>query len=368
MITVPPGWLADTSNSHAPLWKLDLLDKDGALLREDIVFLDGGIELNEDGSTVASIDLPADPVASLLDPAILPMGNRLRFSYGLRHHPGAWAIIADLDIVSTGLSRPEDTWTLSLVDPAQHIRVDDGARGGLTLTGTSAQAVTAIIRRTLPAAAVNITGRMNSRPVPVDLAQERLPSDPWDLALQIAAAAGAQGWCNPSTRRFEFRDIPGDLLSSPVDRLAIGENLTAYTVAMDQTYNTAAVTYLSTADPPAVVIGLATDDRADSPVAVGRIGRRIVTGTTIQNVEPAAMPTQAEADIAAAAALADAAGGMRKTELQHPARPWLQPGDTIEVEYLGGPTELMRVASVGIPINQDNLQVTRPRTTEYKVA
>ena len=367
MITVPPGWLDDTRRSHAPLWRIDLLDRDGVLLREDITFLDGGLQLDDDRSTSASIDLPAAPVPALLDQGILPMGNRLRFSYGLGHNPGVWAVIADLDIVSTALSRPEDTWTLSLVDPAQHIRVDDGARGGLTLTGTSAQAITAIIRRTLPGADISITGRLTTRPVPVDLAEDRLPADPWDLAQQIAAAAGAHGWCDPATRRFVFQNLPSDVLAAPVDRLAVAENLTAYTVAMDQTYNCAAVTYTSTADPPAVVIGTATDNRADSPVAVGRLGRRIVTGQTIQNVEPAAMPTQAEANEAAAAALAAAAGGMRKTELQHPARPWLQPGDVIEVEYLGGPTELMRIDSVGIPINQDNLQVTRPRSNEYKV-
>ena len=97
--------------------------------------------------------------------------------------------------------------------------------------------------------------------------------------------------------------------------------------------------------------GIWKDTRTDSPVSVQRLGAHVVLAEDKQVDTP---PAQVDADAAAAAIGRRAGGRARSPSIRHVARPWLEPGDTVQVTYAGGPTEAQLIDSVEIPL--DNIE------------
>ncbi len=363
MIPVPASWPSAASGNHRPIWSVDILTLTGTLLRGPLPVTGGQLTMYEGGSprTEANIDVPAAAVPALLDQALLPTGNRLRLSYRIHPDPSP-VVMADLDIVASAIARPEAVWTIAAADRAARVALDDLGRGDVPgLAGmTAGQAIGALVRRTFPGEPVQVTGRAATVQVPLRFTEGDLTGSPWGHVDTIAASAEAEAFYGRATRTCIVRDIPDT--ADPVDRLSVGEGgqITGTVVKHEAAFNTVAVVYV---DPDGGTrTGLWTDTRPDSPVAVQRLGSRVVRAT---RTDVTALPTQAQADAAAAAQARKYAGRARAAEIRHPARPWLDPGDTVEVTYLGGPTEAQVIESVGIDLGPDNMQVTRLRNDRY---
>lgn len=370
MIPVPdPDWLAAANHTHEPVWAVDLLDRYGAVLAADLPFVDGQYTVDRNRVCDLSIDVPADPVPGLLSEDYLPLAHRLRVRY--RIGPASeWITVADVDIVDSALARPENVWTFAASDQTRIMALDDLARGGLTLTPsmTVAAAIEAIIRRTYPAAQITITGRALTDVLPSKYDYQYDQGSPWNEVQQLALSSAASAWQDPSTRVFHVADV--DTAAPAVDALAVGDGgqIHRYTVQHQRAYNTSILTYIDDTPNPSTVVGVYEDRRPTSPVSIDRIGSRVVLANVTRDVPFDNMPTQAQADAAAAVAIVAGGSLMRDLEVIVPCRPWLQPGDYVTVDYLGGPTqERQRIREVSSSIGSNADMVVRMWSNEYTV-
>jgi hypothetical protein len=364
MITVPAGYLAAASKTHAPAWRVSMLSGAGDVVLDLIPFTGGSITKDATASprSRATVTIPTQPTPQLMDQRMIPVGQRLRFEYSIQHY-GQWVTIADLDVVSSTISRPDSVWTLEAVDRAARIGLDDTARGDWTpqTTGTLAAAIQYIVRRTFPDTVFSFAGPVLTQTVPPD---SKTFGDTWQLAVRMAELAGSELFFNAHDRVCVCRPVAD--IATPVDSVQAGEfgTITRYDLTHEMGYNTVAMRYLSADGGDVLRTGLWTDSRADSPVAVYRIGTHVVH---VQDKEVDTAPSQVDADAAAAALARRAAGRSRGPTVRHVARPWLEPGDTVQVAYIGGPSEPQIVDSVDIPLDNSNVQTTVLRSHEYSM-
>jgi len=365
VIPVPAEWPTIASGTHAPRWRARIAEPDGTVVADDLPITGGQIERDEEGGlrTRANVDIPTTAIPSLLDQVYLPTGRRLQLQYTIGD--GAWVTMADVDMVASAIARPDDMWTISATDRSARIALDDLSRGTIPVFGgdTVENTVRAIVHRTFPGTTVTATGPATTQLVPAKYGGESTDGSPWQVAEALAGEAQSEVFYTYD-RQVRIRPVPG--IGTPVDTLTVGESgqLTGYVVQHEMAFNSVAYHYVSNTTNNTLVIGRWTDTRADSPVAVQRVGSEVVVGF-VAKVDQA--PSQAEADAAAAAWAKRAAGRARSAELRHPTRPWLEPGDSVDVTFLGGPTETQVVKSVGIDLGPDNIQVTRLRNDDYKM-
>lgn len=332
MITVPAAFLNAANKTHAPRWRASILDKTGAPLVSDLPVVRGEINSDMD-QTTAAVDVPTQESPQKIDQRYLPTGGRLKLEYTIEHL-GTWVTVADLDMTASAISRPDSLWTIAASDQSGRIDLDDLARGApVGSPANIGAAITALAQRTLPGLTVTITGTAATMPVPAGLI--RPTGSPWRTIRDLAATAGSYARFT-AARTLAVRPVP-DFAGTPVDTLGVGDGgvLTAYFINHEMAYNSVALVY---EDNLGAVLrtGRWTDTRADSPVAVARIGTEVVWR---QSREATAAPTQADADAAAAAIGRRVGGKARAPQLRHPVRPWLEPGDTVTVAYLGGQSE-----------------------------
>jgi hypothetical protein len=358
MIPAPIGYLSAATRTHVPVWRVSMDTPAGLVV---LPVLDGSI--TKDNATAgrcrATITIPTQPVAQLIDQAMIPTGQRLLFEYTIQHF-GVWVTIADLDVIRSRIVRPDSVWQVDAVDRGARVGLDDTARGGWVpqTTGTIAAAIQYIVRRTFPSTVFAITGPALTQTVPPD---SKTFGDPWELALRMAEAAQSELFFRAHDRVCVVRPKPD--VGTPVDSLAVGQAITAVDLDHEAGYNTVGLRYLNQAGD-VLRTGIWKDTRTDSPVSVQRFGAHVVLAEDKQVDTP---PAQADADAAAAAIGRRAGGRARAPSIRHVARPWLEPGDTVEVTYAGGPTEPQLIDSVEIPLDNTNIQVTALRTHAYRM-
>ena len=365
MIAVDPAWLQVASGTHQPSWSARILTAAGDTVIDALPVVGGQITRDEGSTprTTANVDVPTTAIPGLLDQGYLPTGNRLQLSWR-PGPPAAPVVVADLDIAASAIARPEDMWTIAAVDPSARIAADDLARGSVpALTGTIAATITALILRTFPSTGVDATGPALTLPTPDGYGGTITDGSPWSMVEALAAEAESEVF-HTVDRRAVIRRIPK--VGTPVDALKVGAGgqLTGYVINHQLAYNQASIVYVNDTSGAVMRRGTWTDTRTTSPVAVQRVGSRVVLAEVVRAT---AAPSQAAADAAAMALGLRAGGKAREAELRHPTRPWLEPGDTIDVTYLGGPTEPAVIRSVGIDLGPANIQVTRLRNEDYEM-
>lgn len=366
MITVPADWLQAASGTHAPRWRARILDVSGAVVVDELPVVGGQITRDEarNPRTEVNVDVPTVAVPSLIDQAYLPTGGRLQVQWSVAPSP-AWVTVADVDMVASAISRPEDMWTLAGADRAARIALDGLGRGAVPALGgaTYADTIAALVHRTFPGTPIAATGPATTRTVPAGWGGTILDGDPWRLAETLAAEAESEVFYD-TARRVVVRPVPA--VGTPVDALSVGESgqLTGYTINHQMGLNSVVILYINEGTGNLMIRGFWEDTRPNSPTSVQRIGSRV---SQVFTIRADTAPTRAEADAAAAALARRYAGKAREPELRHPTRPWLEPGDTVAVTYLGGPTENQVIRSVGIDLGPANIQVTRLRNADYQM-
>lgn len=367
MIGVPSVWLQLASATHQPRWRATLCDAAGNALIDPLLIEGGQITREETGAprTTAEVYLPASPQWALLDQNYLPVGNRLKIDFRIEGDGlgESWVTMADLDVVDAAISRPDDMWTLFSVDRSARVAQDDLSRSTVPAIGGDlvVDAVRTLVQRTFPGTEVLATGPALTQTVPNKYKEDVAEGSPWDLITALCAEAQSEVFYDVA-RRVQIRPIP-TVATASVDAVDVGEQgvIAAYVVKHEMSVNTVSLVYRNPKNDQVIRRGYAEDRRPYSPSAIQRVGSHVVEGRIISADDA---PSQAEAD-AAAAAILTKADKPRSAELQHPTRPWLEPGDTVQVTFLGGPTENQVVESIGIDLGHEGLQTTRLRNHDY---
>jgi hypothetical protein len=358
VIPASADMLARASKHHAPRWRA--VTSDGQdwtrLLIEGRIGRDSGQSPRARlGFTLAERGKPG-----LLDQGLLPLGRDVSLRY--RIHPySEEIIIAGGRLTSSALQRDSSTWAMEAVDWAGVVAEDVTDPAEWTSRPATVDAlIRAIIARTLPAAVFDITGPSIGANVPAEL---EMDGDPWRIIEGLAQGTGSEAFFRPDGA-LVVRGEPG--IGTPMDWLKVGNDgtITGYEAQHGAAYSRVEIRYEDQSDPPVVVLGVWEDHRADSPTSVERIGR-----ATLREDHGGllGLPSPAQADANAAALARRAAGRGRRLVVRHIPRPWIEPGDTIQVTLSGGPTELQMVESVDIPVGP-GVQVTTLRNHGYVIA
>jgi len=360
VIPVPPVWLDHANSTHAPRWQVEVERWEGATLVETVQAVGVSFTVSRSSQSwprlSVTVRVPATGTPAPAPRWLMPWGALVRVTYQL---PGGDpVVVAVAHVIRSRLDRPEGVWTLEAADTSGLIGADAiTARRPAPVSGTVAAAITALIRRTIPTATVTVSGPAASSPVPADWEVGR---DPWAACVALADLAGSTIRIHPDDPD-AFTVAPEAALGTPVDELAVGVNVNGYPVTMERTWNAVAVEYTPTGGSGVAVTGWWVDDRPDSPL------RPSVLGTHLTLVKQAVgLPTQAQADAAAAVWARREAGWVRSTEWRIIPRPWLEPDDTINAVFSGGPVESQLVTATDLSHGPGRSEMTvRTRNSRY---
>ena len=356
MITATQEMRSDAASTHAPRWRITTSDGQDWTRR----LLSGRIVRDGDQAPRSrlALTLATEGAPVLIDQGLLPTGRDVYADYW--HYPvEQYVRVFTGRLINSALTRTDSLWTLDAIDHSGTVQVDLISPGGITVPPTVAELVTELVHRTLPQAVVHISGPALTAPVPADLT---IDGDPWQIIETAVQSCGSEAYFDADG---DCIVRPEPSIGDPVDALRTGPQgvVTAYETAHEAAYSRVELLYKQgTGDTEERRTGVWEDHRADSPTSVERIGR-----VTLRQTDGTGFwPDQAQADQAAAALAARSAGRGRQTTLHHIPRPWIEPGDTVEVTLAGGPTELQLVASVDIPLQPD-AQATKLRNDTYSI-
>lgn len=290
------------------------------------------------------------------DPSLIPRspsdqlatyGARLRVARGVYYGDGTSELVPlglfRLDSVDGDIS--EGPVTLQGKDLSAIVS-DDKFTEPYTATGTIVGATTALIQRSIPTADVIsliVDAPIGSRTFDVE-------ADPWAGAQEIAAAGGAEVFCN-ADGVFVISSLPELLTTPPVWSVEAAEGGVYISGKRGMTSDNVKNGWLArgenTADNVAPVSYLATDNDPNSPTYWGGpFGRRpgFYSSSTLTTL---AACTQAANLKLAQGKAPNATGDF--SSLPNPA---LEPGDVLRVLHPDGSRELHQAASFSVPLDE----------------
>lgn len=350
MIVYPVSdrFLARLAESHTVATQVQLFLTTGQVI--DLPHTGGSVTVDRSQATRRTCTVTcADPALIPRTPAdqLATYGARLRISRGVYFGDGSAELVpcGVFRLNSVDGDASEGPVTLQGKDLAAVV-ADDRLTAPYTATGTVITAVTALIRRSIPAADVISTiadATIGTRTWDVE-------ADPWAAAVEVAAAAGAEVYCN-ADGVFVISTLPDLATAHPVWAVEATEGgvYISGTRAMtsDGVYNGVLARGENTADNVPPVSYLATDNDPNSPTYwSGPYGRRPMFYSSSTLTSTSACTAAANLKLAAAKA-PNASGDF--SSLPNPA---LEPGDVIRVMHEDGSKELHQVASFSVPLDE----------------
>jgi hypothetical protein len=322
LYAVTDRFLKRLAESHAPLTEVLLLLTDGRTL--PLEHTGGSVTVDRSNAIRRTCTVTvADPALIPRTPAdqLATYGARLRISRGVDYGDGTQELVPlgvfRLDEVGGDVN--DGPVTLSGKDLSA-IVADDKLTAPYTASGTVVSAVTALIQRSIPTAAV-ITSIIDQA---IGRRTFDVEADPWAGCQEIASGAGAEVYCNPDGV-FVIATLP-DLATNVFNgMLARGENTSE---------NVAPVQYL------------AIDGDPNSPTYWGGpYGRRPTFFTS------STLTTTAACQNAATLKLAQAKAPNATGDISSLPNPALESGDVLRVQHEDGSRELHQAASFTVPLD-----------------
>lgn len=348
MYPVSERFLDRLAESHTPVTRVQLFLTTGEVV--DLEHTGGSVTVDR-GQAIrrtCSVTVP-DPSLIPRTPAdqLATYGARLRISRGVEYgHPD------DAELVPLGVFRldsvdgdvSEGPVTLQGKDLAAVV-ADDKFTAPYTVSGTVVGAVTALIQRSLPAADVIST----IVDTPIGSRAFAVEEDPWAGCQEIAAAAGAEVYCN-ADGVFVIAALPDLLTTEPawaIEAVEGGVYISANRgMTSDAVHNGVLARGENTSDNIPPVSALVVDNDSGSPTYWGGpFGRRprFISSSAYTTVNAC---TQAANLELAKGRAANATGDI--SSLPNPA---LEPGDVIRVTHEDGTRELHQIASFSVPLD-----------------
>lgn len=347
MYSVSARFLQRLAEDHTVATRVQLFLTDGRTV--ELEHIGGSVTVDRGQSirrtcTVTGCDVtliprtPADQMATY--------GARLRIARGVDFGDGTSELVPlgvfRLDAVEGDLG--QGPVTLQGKDLSA-IVTDDKFTEPWTATGTVVSAVTALVTRSIPDAAV-ITDIVDAA---IGRRTFDVEGDPWAAVQEIAAVAGAVVYAS-ADGVFVIATLPDLLTTDPVWAIEATEGgvYISGTRAMtsDSVFNGVLARGENTADNVAPVSYLATDVDPNSPTYwSGPFGRRPMFYSSSTLITLAACTQAANMRLAAAKA-PNASGNF--SSLPNPA---LEAGDVLRVLHEDGTRELHQVAAFTVPLD-----------------
>jgi hypothetical protein len=345
---VSDRFLKRLTESHTPVTLVQLLLTDGRTV--DLEHTGGSVTVDRGQAIRRTCTVTvADPSLIPRTPAdqLATYGAQLRISRGVEYGNAN-----DLELVPLGVFRldsvdgdvNEGPITLAGKDLSA-IVADDKLTAPYTASGTVVSAVTALIQRSIPTAAVisSIADQgIGKRTFDVE-------ADPWAGCQEIASGAGAEVYCNPDGV-FVIATLPDLATTTPVWEIAAAEG-GAYIKAnrgmsSAGVYNGVLARGENTSENAPPVQYLAIDGDPNSPTYWGGpFGRRpdFFTSSTLT--------TTAACQNAATLKLAQAKAPNATGDISSLPNPALESGDVLRVQHEDGSRELHQAASFTVPLD-----------------
>ncbi|WP_432053757.1 DUF5047 domain-containing protein [Streptomyces sp. bgisy022] len=347
MYPVSARFLASLAESHTPVTRVQLFLTTGEV--KELEHTGGSVTVDR-GQAIRRTCTVTVP-----DPALIPRtpadqlatyGARLRIARGVDYGDGTEELVPlgvfRLDSVDGDVS--EGPVTLQGKDLSA-IVADDKLTAMYRAAGTVVGAITALIQRSIPEAdIISLIGD-----TPIGSRTFDVEADPWEGCREIAAAAGADVYCN-ADGVFVIGTLPDLPTTEPVWAVEAGEGGVYISgkraMTSDNVHNGVMARGENASDGIPPVSYLAVDDDPGSPTYWGGpYGRRPLFYSSSTLTTTAACAAAANLKLAAAKA-PNAAGDI--SSLPNPA---LEPGDVIRVTHEDGTRELHQVASFSVPLD-----------------
>jgi hypothetical protein len=347
LYAVTDRFLKRLAESHAPLTEVLLLLTDGRTL--PLEHTGGSVTVDRSNAIRRTCTVTvADPALIPRTPAdqLATYGARLRISRGVDYGDGTQELVPlgvfRLDEVGGDVN--DGPVTLSGKDLSA-IVADDKLTAPYTASGTVVSAVTALIQRSIPTAAV-ITSIIDQA---IGRRTFDVEADPWAGCQEIASGAGAEVYCNPDGV-FVIATLPDLATAIPVWEIAATEG-GVYIKAdrgMSSTnvFNGMLARGENTSENVAPVQYLAIDGDPNSPTYWGGpYGRRPTFFTS------STLTTTAACQNAATLKLAQAKAPNATGDISSLPNPALESGDVLRVQHEDGSRELHQAASFTVPLD-----------------
>ena len=344
---VSDRFLARLAESHAPATRVQLFLTDGRVI--DLEHTGGSVTVDRSNAVRRTCSV------TVADPALIPRtpsdqlatyGARLRVARGVEYGDGSSELVPlglfRLDSVDGNVN--EGPVTLQ-GKGLEAVVADDKFTEPYRATGTVVGAVTALIQRSLPAA--DIVSLIED--TPIGSRAFEVEADPWAGAQEIAAAAGADVYCN-ADGVFVISTLP-DLMTTPpvwaIEATDGGVYISASRgMTSENVHNGVLARGENTADNVAPVSYLAVDNDPNSPTYwSGPFGRRpkFISSSTLISTNACAQAANLE--------LAKAKAPNASGDISSLPNPALEPGDVLRVTHPDGSRELHQVASFSVPLD-----------------
>lgn len=336
MYAVSPRFLKALATSHRMVVQVDAY-YNGVLTRSNIPVTEGSVTVDRGSKVRRSLSLTIADLGLLPWNATDPLavyGQQLVVSRGIQFPDGA-------EMVPLGTFRIDEPSAdvhmgpVTLTGKSSEVIIQEDAFTAPATTrgyGTCVDAITFLIRQTLPnAAIVNLTAGARNPACPV--AVWDAGADRWEAVVQIATAMQAEIYVD-AIDRFVIVDVPDLSTAAIVWDVADGEGGTlvsaARTMSRNGVYNAVVVSAENTAANAAPVSAVAYDNNPNSPTRWGGpFGRKPMTYTT------SLATTQAGCLSIANYKLADVIAPNIQTSASSLPNPALEAGDCIRISAAG---------------------------------
>ncbi|MFF8412797.1 DUF5047 domain-containing protein [Streptomyces omiyaensis] len=348
MYPVSDRFLAALVESHTVITQVTLYRTDGGV--EPLEHTGGSVTVDRSSAVRRTCTV------TIADPSLIPRsdtdrlsvyGARLRITRGIDYGDGTQ------ETVPLGLFRVDeisgdvDRGPVTIQGKSLEVLIaDDKFTAPWRATGTAVAAITALIQRTIPGAAIDSSNAVDAAigPRTWDIA-----ADPWQAVEEIGSAIGCEVYADPDSV-FVIAPLPDILSVTPVWTVAAGEG-GAYvqavrTVTADGVYNGVLARGENTEVATAPVSALVVDDDPGSPTYwSGPYGHRPTYYSS------ATLTTTGACTSAATLKLRAAKAPNSSADISSLPNPALAPGDVIRVVYPDGSAELHQLASFPVPLD-----------------
>lgn len=347
MYAVSTRFLETITESHTPIVEVKLFRTDGIV--ETLPITGGSVSVDRSSATRRTCSV------TITDTTLIPKtaadklsiyGAQLRISRGVAYSDGTTELVPLGQFRLDEVSGDVDDGPVALGGKSLECIVsDDTFTTPYKATGTAVAAITALIQRSIPTAAViNRATDASIGPRTWDA-----QGDPWAAVTECAAAIGAEVYCD-ADGVFIVATLPDILAVAPAWTIAAGEG-GAYVAAnrgmsADGVFNGVLASGENTESDIAPVSALVVDSDPTSPTYWGGpFGHRptFYSSPTLTTVPACAA--------AATLQLLSSVAPNASADISALPNPALEPGDVIRVVYPDGSKELHQVQSFPVPLD-----------------
>jgi len=347
LYAVSDRFLATLAEGHDPITLVQLFRTDGVV--ETLPITGGSVPVDR-GSTVRRTCSVTSADTSLIPRTptdkLAVYGAQLRISRGIAYSDGTQEM-ASLGVFRVDeVSGDVDDGPVTISGKSlEQVIADDKFTAPYRASGTAVTAITALIVRSIPDAAV--VNRATDAAIGARTYDTR--GDPWTAVTECAAAIGAECYAD-ADGVFVIAELPDLLTATPVWTVAAGEGGVYVSAnrgtSADGVFNGVYASGENTEANVAPVHSLVVDTDAGSPTYwSGPFGHRPTFYSS------ATLITTVMCTNAATLKLRAAVAPNSTADISSLPNPALEPGDVIRVVYEDGSKELHQVASFTVPLD-----------------